>query len=189
MKVTDLGKSWDGAFVFRHLSYDFSGKVAIMGPSGTGKSTLLRILLGLLTPDEGTVERTESRMTAVFQEDRLIPYKSAVANVLFASQGNDRERAETLLRALGITDMRKPVSEFSGGMQRRVALARALIDRPKLLIMDEPFRGLDEETKKVCAEFLLAQKIPSIIFVTHDRSETELLCADRIFSWKGKERI
>ena len=153
------------------------GTVTILsGPSGIGKTTLLRILLGLTEPDGGTVIRAEHTvLSAVFQENRLCEQLSASANVRIVPDAPDRSGAAELLRSAGITETEgKAVSAFSGGMKRRVAWCRALAVRSDMILLDEPFTGLDEE-KKTCMMRLLKEhkEDNAIVIVTHNQSEIE----------------
>lgn len=153
------------------------GTTLCSGPSGTGKTTLLRVLLGLQKPHGGTVTGLEGlRLSAVFQEDRLLPWYSAKENVALVS---DEQTAKQSLTLLGLAqDMDKLPAELSGGMRRRVAIARAMAYGGDLLLLDEPFTGLDAISKKNAADALLNLKKP-ILLVTHDAEEAELLHAQR----------
>ena len=152
--------------------------VCLLGPSGCGKTTLLRLLLGLETATGGTVTGLPDRISAVFQEDRLCPSFSAVTNVSLAL-GRQASRAQitALLTELGLGDaLKKPVRALSGGMQRRVAIARSLLCPADLFVMDEPFKGLDEDTRKVVMDAVLARtKGRTLLVVTHDPEEAAYL--------------
>ena len=152
--------------------------VCLLGQSGCGKTTLLRLLLGLETPTGGSVTGLPDRISAVFQEDRLCPSFSAVTNVSLAL-GRQASRAEivALLTELGLGDaLTKPVRELSGGMQRRVAIARSLLCPADLYLMDEPFKGLDEDTRRtVMATVLSRTKGKTLLVVTHDPEEAAYL--------------
>ena len=149
--VKHLCKSFGGRTVLRDLTFTAGpGITAVMAPSGTGKTTLLRILLGLERPDSGTVEGLAGkRLTAVFQEDRLLEHLSAEGNLRFVlGRVYDPAAARALLDRLGLPDTgAQPVREFSGGMKRRLALARALLAPFDALALDEPFTGLDRENR------------------------------------------
>ena len=148
---------------------------ALMGASGRGKTTLLRILLGLETADSGEVRGMENvRVSAVFQEDRLLPRLTAEGNLRFIG-GRD---IPVLLAELGLAGETEPVSDFSGGMKRRVAIARALSAAFDLLVLDEPFRGLDEVAKeKAIALVKRYSEGKTVLLVTHDAAEAEAMDA------------
>jgi len=152
-----------------------SGVTAVRGPSGAGKTTLFRLLLGLQKPDAGTIRGLERlRPAVVFQEDRLLPWASALENIALVS---DESRAETALAAVGLAGSENLLPrELSGGMKRRVAVARALAYGGDILLLDEPFSGLDDEAKRVCAGAILAARLP-VLVITHDEGEAELLGA------------
>ena len=158
--VKHLCKSFGGRTVLRDLTFTAGpGITAVMAPSGTGKTTLLRILLGLERPDSGTVEGLAGkRLTAVFQEDRLLEHLSAEGNLRFV---------------LGLPDTgAQPVREFSGRMKRRLALARALLAPFDALALDEPFTGLDRENRDLALACIreTAGDRP-VLLVTHDAAD------------------
>ena len=161
------------------LSVPAAARVALMGPSGCGKTTLLRVALGLQIPDTGTVENRFSRPAAVFQEPRLLPWRSAKENVnLVLSDGPETEKEASewlervdLAEAAGLFP-----AELSGGMLQRLSLARALAYGPDLLVLDEPFKGLDEALRgRMLA--LIAQTTPqcAILLATHSEEEAAAL--------------
>lgn len=153
IRVEHLSKSYDGRPVLQDLTFTAGpGITRIAGRSGAGKTTLLRILLGLETADGGRVFTSGCRWAAVFQEDRLLPAQSASGNLRFALGGTyDASCAAALLRELGLGDVGdKRVRDYSGGMKRRLALARALLAPSDALALDEPFTGLDAENR-ACA--------------------------------------
>lgn len=182
MLLHEITKSFDGKRVLNAVSHVFEdGSVtALMGPSGGGKTTLVNILLGLLAPDSGAVSGVPERVAAVFQEDRLLERQGALANVRFVCPKSVSDvEILALLSELGIDEGEKRVSQFSGGMRRRVAIARALIVRPELLVLDEPFKGLDSGTRRQTAECILRHRGGArVILVTHDPDEAALLEAD-----------
>lgn len=182
MKLEHVSLSFEWQRVISDLTYEFGpGATAILGPSGVGKSTLVRLLIGLARPDTGRVYGASGRLGVVFQEDRLIERLNAPDNLTFVTGSGQRAQARELLTRLGLGDeLHKPVSEYSGGMKRRVAIARALIVRPDVLIMDEPFRGLDAETRAVTAGVVRAEVKGQLVFVTHDPYEVELLGAQQV---------
>ena len=155
-----------------------AGKVtAIMGESGSGKTTLLNILLGLLKKDSGEITGVPDKKAAVFQEDRLFENFTSLENVLAVCQ--DEERIKKCFAELLIPEAyAEAVSKLSGGQKRRVAIARAILSDYELLILDEPFKGLDEATRKVVAEEILKYNAGrTVIMVTHDTYEAELMGA------------
>jgi NitT/TauT family transport system ATP-binding protein len=186
--------------VLRGVSFDLPSAaiVAIVGPSGAGKSTLLNLAAGLILPDHGEV-RILGRSTAgavdwgrvgyMFQDDRLLPWRVALANVTLALEAGAMPAAERRRRArdtLGLVGLADFVTAYphqlSGGMRSRVALARSLVGEPDLLLMDEPFSRLDAQTRASMHRELLRiheMRRLSILFVTHDAEEAVVL-ADRI---------
>ena len=151
VQVHKLCKSYGGETVLRDVSFTAGpGVTCLMAPSGAGKTTLLRILLGLETADSGTMRiPADCRWAAAFQEDRLLEQLDAMGNLRFVLGKDFREAAAAaLLAELGLGDVGgKPVRDFSGGMKRRLALARALLAPFDLLALDEPFTGLDGDNR------------------------------------------
>lgn len=153
----------------------------LMGPSGGGKTTILRLLLGLETPDRGRLNGLDGlRCSAVFQEDRLCENLSALANICLPHSHlphNEREQLHaqvaTMLEAVGLEGCAgKPVRDLSGGMKRRVAIVRAVMADFDLIVCDEPLKGLDPVTKDATMAAILprlAQK--TVVWVTHDASD------------------
>lgn len=153
-------------------------RICLFGESGCGKTTLLRLILGLEKIKSGEIEGINNLKTsAVFQENRLLPFKTILENITLF--GADKKTALYHLEALGIKDTAFLLpSELSGGMERRAAIARALSIDFDLLILDEPFTGLDEANIEAAAEHILktAEDKP-IIIVTHSENEAKLLKA------------
>lgn len=153
----------------------------IMGPSGCGKTTLLRILLGLEIPDAGTVTGRPDRCSAVFQENRLFESFSALSNLSAVAKRGDKALLLQHLAELGLEESaHAPVSTLSGGMKRRVAIARAVLVPGELLVLDEPFTGLDRETKELVLSYVKRHtKGRTLVLVTHDPAERDAL-ADQV---------
>jgi NitT/TauT family transport system ATP-binding protein len=177
---------------------DASGEILVLlGPSGCGKTTLLNLVSGLLTPDEGEIRvfgdlviGPNSHSVMVPQAYTCFPWLTALGNVEFglAVRGFSRRERRLLsveyLTKVGLGDRLDAYpSELSGGMQQRVAIARTLVLRPTIVLMDEPFGALDSQTRTQMQQLVLAlwgQEKNLILFVTHDIQEA-LLLADRIF--------
>lgn len=156
---------------------------ALMGPNGSGKTTIARLLLGLERPDAGTVQAPRHR-SAAFQEDRLCGQLTAVRNVRLALDRTvDGAVVEAELRAVGLDDdaLRKPVRELSGGQRRRVAIVRALMPRAELTVLDEPFKGLDSAAREQMIDHIRAAHAltpgRAMLLITHDRLEAEWFAA------------
>ena len=169
---------------------------SIIGPSGCGKSTLLRIIGGLLTATSGDLTVANEKVTGphpwigmVFQEESIFPWRTTLGNVEFGlemrgiPQNQRRKKVLEMISLLGLSgfDDRYP-AELSGGMKQRVAIARALVLEPKILLMDEPFGALDEQTRIILGEELLRirdQLKQTIVLVTHNINESVQL-SDRV---------
>ena len=182
VRAEQLCKSYDGVPVLEHVTFTAGeGVTCVMAPSGTGKTTLLRILLGLERPDSGAV--TRCRWSAVFQEDRLLEQLDAMENLRFVLGSElDEAAAHALLEALELGDVgQKKVRDFSGGMKRRLALARALLTPSDALALDEPFTGLDAENRRRCLDAIrsCAAGRP-VLLVTHDAADAQALEANII---------
>lgn len=163
------------------LGISEGSRICLLGPSGKGKTTVLRMALGLLKPDRGTVSiREGAKPSAVFQEDRLIPWKTVLENVSLFSE--DEKKASEMLCSLGLNDVLDSYpQELSGGMKRRVSLARALCHPYDYLVLDEPFTGLDESTKEICMNIVdLELAGRPLLFSTHDPREAAALRAQII---------
>ena len=173
------------------LSLAPGGLTAVVGPSGCGKSTALRLLAGLEAPSRGRVVRAAARgeTAVVFQAPTLMPWATSLANVALPLElaGTDpreaRERAAAALARVGLVGAeRLRPAQLSGGMAMRAALARALVTRPRLLLMDEPFAALDEITRRRLADDVLAlwaETRPALVFVTHNVEEAVYM-AERV---------
>lgn len=180
------------------VSFDLrSGQlISLLGPSGCGKTTFLRIAAGLIPKTSGTVEingaeveRPQRDFGIVFQQPNLMPWRTVLKNVLFPVEiqgdpdGGAAQRAAELLSLVGLSGFEHSYpAQLSGGMQQRVALCRALVHQPRLLLMDEPFGALDELTRMEMQDLLLdirAKTGATVMLVTHSISEAVYL-SDRV---------
>ncbi|MET9327747.1 ABC transporter ATP-binding protein [Tsukamurella sp. NPDC003166] len=185
VRVSDLSKSFDDREVLSDLDLRITtGEfVVLLGRSGCGKSTLLRILAGLDTDITGDAAVPQHRSVG-FQQPRLMPWKRVWRNVVLGLPGRpDRALADTALAEVGLTDLAGAWPKtLSGGQAQRVSLARALVRKPDLLLLDEPFGALDALTR-VAAQKLVEDLWRShgcaVLMVTHDVEEA-LLLADRV---------
>jgi NitT/TauT family transport system ATP-binding protein len=174
--------------------------LALVGASGVGKSTLLRVLMGLAKPTTGEVQvrpdpTADRPMALVFQDSRLLPWRRVISNVAFGLEKTGLDKAARLTRAMealklvGLADLAERWPwQLSGGQRQRVSLARALAVRPSILLMDEPFSALDVGTRENLQDELIRireETGKTIIFVTHDIDEAVYL-ADRIVALAGK---
>ncbi|MFW5631684.1 MAG: ATP-binding cassette domain-containing protein [Acetivibrio ethanolgignens] len=176
--LKDVSKAYNGQPVLSNLSFTLTpGSVtAITSPSGSGKTTLLRILMGLTAPDSGSIENlSQYKKSAVFQEDRLCDNLTALANIQLTAQQASRADILKAMELFGLSGCEKRLTyELSGGMKRRIAILRALFADYDLLLLDEPFKGLDSETKEiVIAETRRHSLGKTVVFTTHDRHELE----------------
>lgn len=176
IKISGLSKSYGENHVLKNFNHIFPEYEisCIMGPSGCGKTTLLNILMGLTPPDRGMVEGIPKLKSAVFQEDRLCESFSTLSNVrLVCDKRVDDKKIISHLERVGLKDScKKPIKELSGGMKRRVALVRAILAPSEIIFLDEPFKGLDDETKRVTMEYVKENiKGKTVIMVTHNIEE------------------
>jgi ABC-type nitrate/sulfonate/bicarbonate transport system ATPase subunit len=174
-----------------HLTVASGEFVALLGPSGCGKSTLLRLIAGLEHPSNGSVRLggqvvadTDPRCAFMFQEPRLFPWKTVAANIAVGARRSQNPPAPALfLNLVGLSGFEAAYPhQLSGGMAQRAALARALIGRPEILLLDEPFGALDALTRMQMQDLLVAacrSAAPTVVMVTHDVDEA-LYLADRI---------
>jgi sulfonate transport system ATP-binding protein len=162
--------------------------VAVLGPSGGGKSTLLKILAGLEPPTDGQVvlraaDGQQPTVRIMFQEDRLLPWLNTLDNVAVGLNASGKHTAQTLLEAVGLEGRERDwPAVLSGGQRQRAALARALAHRPNLLLLDEPFGALDALTRTTMQDLLLdlwQRERNTVLLVTHDVEEA-LVLADRV---------
>jgi len=184
--------SFNGKTVLRDISFTIRTNecVSILGPSGAGKTTILRLITGSIYPDSGSIKVSELRTGYIFQEPRLLPWRTALDNVSLGLRAIGKSKAEAneiaaaWLDKLGLKGFEHYYpAQLSGGMQQRVSIGRALAIGPDLLILDEPFSHLDTELKDyllTMMQELLAEYRPTVVYVTHDLLEA-LTIADRIF--------
>ncbi|CFX53831.1 conserved protein of unknown function [Candidatus Filomicrobium marinum] len=193
------GEEWDEQTVIEDISFELTpgDLTVVVGPSGCGKSTLVNLIAGFERPDSGEILLDGKRVTGpgkdrmvVFQETALMPWQTTYENVVFGPKlrgdmrGKElKDEAERLLAKVGLYEfMHKYPLQLSGGMQRRAELARALINKPSILIMDEPFRGLDAMSRGLMQEFFLRlfeENHRTNLFVTSEIDEAIFL-ADRL---------
>ena len=181
LRADGVWKSFHGNAVLCGVTQSFAPgeAVCVMAPSGAGKTTLLRLLLGLARPDRGEISPAGAKLSCAFQEERLVPGLSAVGNVLLACPCTQAQ-AEDAFRALGFEahTMRQPVCQLSGGQQRRVSLARAMLADSAAVLLDEPFKGLDGGARAAAAAFVRGQAAGrAVVCVTHDAADAGLLAA------------
>lgn len=186
IEMFHVSKWFDTNLVLKDFDAVFTeGQVnCLMGASGIGKTTVINLLMGLMKQDSGEIRGIEGRrIAAVFQEDRLIEHFDAIKNVrLVCDKSVTAEFVEQEFQMVGLEEYKnKPVIKMSGGMRRRVAIVRALLCESDLVIMDEPFKGMDEALKNKVIEYTRQRtKGKTVIFVTHDKDEVRLLEAKQI---------
>jgi NitT/TauT family transport system ATP-binding protein len=200
VRVRNVSKQFaSGTLAIRGVNLEVAAGefVSLLGPSGCGKSTLLRIVAGLIEPSGGSVEWSGSGRSVpdgpqrnlgfVFQDPTLLPWATSLRNVMLplrlAGVASDqaRERAAEMMALVGLAGFERAYPrELSGGMRMRVSIARALVTRPDILLMDEPFAALDEITRHKLNDDLLAlwwRHRFTVIFVTHSVFESVYLSA------------
>ncbi|QEY35877.1 ATP-binding cassette domain-containing protein [Caproiciproducens galactitolivorans] len=183
LEIINLTKTYNDKNIFDHFSLTLpeKGTVCLYGPSGCGKTTLLNCIAGLEPYDSGVIAGVEKRKIAyLFQENRLLPWISAAENIAAVLRGNEiqnREEARIWMRLVGLEgEEDKLPAQLSGGMKRRVAIARVLAYGGDLFLLDEPFRGLDPESKEQMISLIKQRTNDALkILVTHDKQEAEIL--------------
>ena len=184
IKFNDLTVKYEKQTVIENLSFTFeTGKFyGLTGASGIGKTTLLGVISGLLRPCGGTVTSDHKKVGYIFQDPRLFPWMTALENVECVC--DDKSKAKYFLDMLLPDSSDKYPSELSGGMRQRVSIARALAYDCDILLLDEPFKGLDEQTKKATIQTVLKYiDKKTAIMVSHDASELEL--CDEIYKMEA----
>ena len=180
LTIEHLTKQFGEKMLFRDLCLTVDGPAVLWAPSGWGKTTLLRILMGLDTPTAGRV-RGVGRAAAVFQEDRLCPQLTALQNVTLVLPGSEKQYKEQIgmdFQQLGMdaAALALPAARLSGGQKRRTALLRALWAPSDTLLLDEPFTGMDPDTLATAAELLRTRcGTEPVLLATHDREAIRLL--------------
>ena len=183
LRMENVSKRFGEKRVLSNLSFAFPERAvtAITGPSGVGKTTLANLILGLMEPDEGRILGVSgAQMAAVFQEDRLFEHLNAIENIRLALRRSIK--AEEIQRNLTLVGLdprdRQRVSKYSGGMRRRLAIVRAVLAEPGILVLDEPFKGLDAQTREKCCAYILKNcAVATIVLITHDPEEIRLMRA------------
>jgi len=206
VSIRGVRRAFDGVTALDAIDLEIEDGafVALIGPSGCGKSTLLRLIAGLDRADAGTIDlSSEARgeIGFVFQDAHLLPWRTVEENVALPLElhgvgvSDRRERVRSALRDVELEDAaRKRPAELSGGMRMRASIARALVTRPRLLLMDEPFAALDELTRHRLDERLRAlwssrEKKLTILFVTHTIFEATFLAERAVVLSRRPGRI
>jgi iron(III) transport system ATP-binding protein len=213
VKIENVSKSYNKIPVIREMSLDIGKgeRVVILGPSGCGKTTLLRMIAGFIHPDKGKliidgqtvadnrkciIDPERRQVGMVFQDLALWPHMTSYKNIEFGLKAKKvpkaeiRRRIDTIFEKVQMVQFRNAYpGELSGGQQQRIALARALVTRPKILLMDEPLSSLDTDLRQVLRrEILRLQEELAItmIYVTHDREEAFSLATRIVVMEDGK---
>ncbi len=191
LKAVKITKSFGENMVLNNFTREFAeGKVtAVLGRSGCGKSTLLNVLMGLVKPDSGEVIFDGERISAVFQEERLCENLTVSANIrLVTGKRFTKEQIAAELAEVGLAECAdKAVRTLSGGMKRRTALVRALLAEYDALFLDEPFKGLDETTKRTVMAYCHRKSVgKTVVLVTHDKDECAAL-ADEVIELEAED--
>ncbi|MGP1450476.1 MAG: ABC transporter ATP-binding protein [Wolinella sp.] len=197
LRVKNLSHRFGYAEILHNINFELQKgeSIAIIGPSGGGKSTLLKLCAGLLDVHEGGIENRFSHSAIAFQEPRLLPWKNVIDNILLGLLSRavpyreKVERARRIALSFGLEerDFVKFPKDLSGGMRQRVSFARAIVGNPSLLFLDEPFSALDIGIKKELATILLhylKEQESSLFLITHDPMEA-IKFSDKILLLKA----
>jgi len=191
LELSNISKSYGTNLVLGRISFCVRRHeiVCIVGPSGCGKSTTLNIIAGILKVDAGEIKNNSPKISYVFQEDRLLPWRTVYENIKLVAEHKSKKEIYEIIYAVGLSGFEDKYSQsLSGGMRQRVAIARAFIYEADLLLMDEPFKSLDYVLKLNMLDMLVQlwkESNISIIFVTHDIDEA-LLAADRVIIYSKR---
>lgn len=179
IEIKKVSKSYDKKVLDKvSFTVEPGSIMVITGASGKGKTTLLNIMMGLVSPDSGEVIGIPEKKSCVFQEDRLLENFTVEENLKLVSELPVEKLKEECSVLLGEKEFSQKVREFSGGMKRRVSILRALLTSSEVIFMDEPFKGLDIELKEKVIQYTLEKRKDRTLFVvTHDISEAERLGA------------
>ncbi|KJF26996.1 ABC transporter [Clostridium aceticum] len=181
LQLKKIHKKYKDIQVFNNLSLEIkeSEILCIIGPSGCGKSTILNLISGLIKPDEGELMNKSNKIAYVFQEDRLLPWRTVYKNIKLVDQYSSKEEVDELIADMGLKGFEnKFPHELSGGMRQRCSIARAFNYQSELLLMDEPFKSLDYDLRKNMLNHLIKlwkKTKNAIVFVTHEIDEALLL--------------
>lgn len=178
MKISNVTFRYGDKTIFNDCSLELNnGIYCLMGPSASGKTTMLKLMAGLLKPEEGTIV-SEGDPVIMFQEDRLLPWYDAYKNVEIVAGKDKKAEIEKCFKELEVPSDGN-IQKMSGGQKRRVALIRALMADGDILLLDEPFTGLDQDTTAKAIELIRKQNKLTVI-ATHSLKEAEMLQAEII---------
>lgn len=190
IKFNNVSKSFESKKIIENLNLEFpkKGVVCLFGESGIGKSTVLNLISGIIKPDSGEIKEIENKnFSYVFQDDRLIEWLNVLENVMIViNRGQTSEKnkiAEDFLNKFELLDFKnKYPQELSGGMRRKLSIARALAFSGDVFLLDEPFKGLDEKSKQKAANIILSNaKNKLVILVSHEENEIKLMKVDKVY--------